>query len=218
LPIKKKSVPLHGFLQLELVLGTLKRYRIDLKSLLQATIYEFNYVLGNDFFEGVDGPEVKQGNVNVLLSVVHASSAFELEFHVKGIVTVPCDRCLDDMDVPVETVNRLVVTFGEAYAETSDEHVIVSEEEGFINVAWYMYEFIALAIPIKHVHEPGGCNEMMASKLNELCVDEVAGDDLFHEANETGDDTNNDNESFRKQDHKPTDPRWDALRNLMGDN
>ncbi|MDR0743491.1 MAG: DUF177 domain-containing protein [Tannerella sp.] len=210
---------MHGFLQLELVLGTLKTYQIDLKSLLPATVYEFNYALGDDFFESVDGPEVKQGNVNVSLSVIRASSAFELEFHINGMVTVPCDRCLDDMEVLIEAKNRLIVTFGEAYAETSDEHVIVSEEEGFINVAWYMYEFIALAIPIKHVHEPGGCNEMMMSKLNELCVDEVEdGDDLFHEAGETGDDVDNNSKPLRGESRRPVDPRWDALRDLMGDN
>jgi uncharacterized metal-binding protein YceD (DUF177 family) len=149
---------LHGFLQHELVLGTLKTYQINLKNFSRERVYEFNYVLGDDFFERVGGSEVKQGNVNVLLSVIHASSAFELNFYIAGKVTVTCDRCLDDMEVPVETENRLVVTLGEAYTETSDEHVIVSEEEGFINVAWYMYEFIALTIPVKHVHEPDGCN------------------------------------------------------------
>jgi uncharacterized metal-binding protein YceD (DUF177 family) len=222
LPIKKKSVPLHGFLQLELVLGTLKTYRIDLKNLFQGTAYEFNYVLGDDFFESVGGSEVKQGHINVLLSVIHASSAFELNFCIDGQVIVTCDRCLDDMEVPVETENRLIVTLGEAYAETSDEHVTVSEEEGFINVAWYMYEFIALAIPVKHVHESGGCNEMMASKLNELCVDEVEdGDDLFHkadEAGETGTDAGSDSKPVRGKRNKPADPRWEALRNLIGDN
>jgi uncharacterized metal-binding protein YceD (DUF177 family) len=219
LSIKKKSIPLHGFLQFKLVLETLKTYQIDLKSLLPATAYEFNYMLGDDFFESVDGPEVKQGNVNVLLSVIRVLSAFELDFYMSGMVAVPCDRCLDNIEVPIEVKNRLIVTFGEAYAETSDEHVIVSEEEGFINVAWYMYEFIALAIPIKHVHEPDGCNEMMASKLNEFCVDEVEdGDDLFHEAGETGDDADNNSESLCRKGRRPVDPRWDALRDLMGDN
>lgn len=33
--------------------------------------------------------------------------------------------------------------------------VIVPEEDGYINVAWFMYEFIALSIPMKHVHAPG---------------------------------------------------------------
>ena len=222
MPIKKKSVPLHGFLQLKLVLGALNTYQIDLKNLSPGTTYEFNYVLGDDFFDSVGGPEVKSGYVDVSLSVIHVSSAFELNFRIDGKVTVTCDRCLDDMELPVETENRLVVTFGEAHAEISDEHVIVSEEEGFINIAWYMYEFIALAIPIKHVHEPGGCNEAMASKLNELCVDEIDDDDdLFHKANEvneTGNGADLNNELLHEKEKKPADPRWEALRNLMGDN
>jgi len=29
-----------------------------------------------------------------------------------------------------------------------------------------MYEFVALAIPMKHVHAPGKCNKAMTSKLS----------------------------------------------------
>ena len=126
-------------------MGALRTYQIDLKSLSLADTYEFDYVLGDEFFKSVDGPEVRQGKVSVSLSVVRMSSAFELNFCIKGVVTGTCDRCLEDMEIPIETINRLIVTFGEMYAETSDEQIIVSEEEGFINVAWYMYEFIALA-------------------------------------------------------------------------
>ncbi|MDR2915355.1 MAG: DUF177 domain-containing protein [Tannerella sp.] len=183
---------------------TLKIYQIDLKNLSPAKTYEFDYVLDNEFFENVNGPEVKEGKVNVSLSVVRISSAFELDFRIEGVVTVTCDRCLDDMEIPVETINRLIITFGEMYAETSDEQIIISEEEGFINIAWYMYEFIALAIPMKHVHKPGECNEVMASKLNELCVDESEVDD--EEVPESEDDI------------QPVDPRWNVLRNLIGDN
>jgi len=192
-------------------LGTLKTYQIDLKNLSFADTYEFDYVLENEFFESVDGPEVRQGKVNVSLSVVRMSSAFELNFHIEGVVTVTCDRCLEDMEFEIETINRLIVTFGEMYAETSDEQVIVSEDDGFINVAWYMYEFIALAIPIKHVHEPGECDEEMASKLNELCVDEFDEDGASLE-NEDGETSEHEKSS------RPADPRWDALRNLIGDN
>ena len=192
-------------------MGTLKTYQIDLKNLSLADTYKFDYVLDNGFFESVDGLEVRQGKVNVSLSVVRMSSAFELGFRIKGVVTVSCDRCLEDMEIPVETINRLIVTFGEMYEETSDEQVIVSEEEGFINVAWYMYEFIALAIPIKHFHEPGECNEEMASKLSELCVDEVSEDDEFSKDGER-------EASGHEKSVKPTDPRWEALRNLIGDN
>jgi len=182
----------------------MKEYQIDLKYLSPATKYEFDYVLGNEFFDRVDGPEVRKGKVKVSLSVVCVSSVFELDFRMKGTVVVTCDRCLDELEIPVETTNRLVVTFGETYSEISDERIVISEEEGFINVAWYMYEFIALAIPIKHVHEPGDCNEAMASRLREFCVDERVEED---------DDISGLENHFRA-----TDPRWDALRNLTGDN
>ena len=184
-------------------MGTLKTYQIDLKNLSPAEVYKFDYVLDDEFFESVNGPEVRQGKVNVSLSVVRMSSTFELNFSLKGLVTVTCDRCLEDMEIPVEAINRLIVTFGEMYAETSDEQVIISEEEGFINVAWYMYEFIALAIPMKHIHNPGECNEVMASKLKELCVDELGEDDEVSETDRAS---------------QMVDPRWDALRNLIGDN
>ena len=208
-------------------MGTLKTYQIDLKSLSLADTYKIEYVLDNGFFESVDGPEVRQGKVNVSLSIVRMSSAFELGFRIKGVVTVSCDRCLEDMEIPVETINRLIVTFGETYTETSDEQVIISEEEGFINVAWYMYEFIALAIPIKHVHEPGECNEVMASKLKELCVDDVSEDGEISEDDDSEFSDEEDSEfsedkgretSGHEKGGKPADPRWEALRNLIGDN
>ena len=199
----KKSVPLHGFLQLEQTLGTLNKYQIDLKSLSLSEVYKFNFVLEDEFFECVDGPEVRQGKVNVSLNVVRASTTFELDFKIEGVVTVTCDRCLDEMEIPIETINRLVVTFGEMYAETSDEQIIVSEEEGFINVAWYMYEFIALAIPMKRVHDTGKCNEVMASKLQEVCVDNTTETDQFLNP---------------EDDNRPVDPRWNVLRDLVGDN
>ncbi len=182
-----------------LALEKLKKYQVDLKILSPSTIYKFDYLLDNDFFAQIDGPEVRKGKVNVSLSVVQIASDFEFDFTIHGIIIVDCDRCLDEMELSVETTNRLIVAFGEAYAETSDERVIVSEDDGFINVAWYMYEFIALAIPIKHVHNPGECNSLMESKLRELSVDELDDDDESLEA---------------EKDFEAIDPRWEALRYL----
>ena len=106
---------------------------------------------------------------------------------------------------------RLVVKFGKEYAEESDEVVVIPEEEGAINLAWFLYEFIALAVPMKHVHAPGKCNKAMSSKLKKHTArssdeteddfeDDMGGDDLALE-----DDGN----------ASPADPRWDALKGLL---
>ena len=193
------------------IVRTLDRYRIELKKLAPAASIHIEYVLDNEFFEAVEGQEIRKGKVNVSISIVGAPSAYELNFHFQGSIVGACDRCLEDMEIPIETENRLVVALGEAFSEISDEYIIISEEEGFLDVAWYMYEFIALAIPIQHIHEPGECNELMAAKLRELSLDEYREDERSDIEAEVI-------HPEQTKEYRQTDPRWDALRHLIGDN
>ncbi|HAR38724.1 MAG TPA: hypothetical protein DCS09_09235, partial [Porphyromonadaceae bacterium] len=94
------------------------------------------------------------------------------------------------------------------YSEESDEIVIIPEDEGEINIAWFLYEFIALTVPIKHVHPAGECNRMVSSKLRKHRA--VSTDDGDEDEVDMGDD-----EDFADEDDTPAnDPRWDALKGL----
>lgn len=188
-------------------MGKFDLYKIDLKNLSQGT-HIFEYQLGNTFFVDIDGDEVQKGKVNVTLTLKRTSVAFEMDFQLQGTVMVPCDRCLDDMELPVETQNRLVVKFGETYAEESDEVVVIPENEGAINLAWFLYEFIALAVPIKHVHAPGKCNKTMSSKLKKHSA--RSADDQDDDDFDDSSDVNIEEDTV-----DTTDPRWDALKGLI---
>ena len=183
-------------------------YKISLKNLSQGT-HTFEYELDRKYFEAIDGDEVKKGNVKATVAVKKTSSAFEFDFHLNGIVQVSCNRCLDDMNQEIDSHNRLIVKFGEAYDETSDEIVVIPEEEGEINIAWFLYEFIALSIPIKHVHVPGECNKTMSTKLRKHRVSSADDD----EGAEDGDIIATD-DVFSDEDETASDPRWDALKGL----
>ena len=52
------------------------------------------------------------------------------------------------MNLLVSSTDKLLVKFGHEYAEEGDNLIVIPEEEGEINVAWFMYEFVALAIPM----------------------------------------------------------------------
>lgn len=182
-------------------------YNIPLKDLSEGT-HLFEYDLDRKFFDAIDGDEVRKGDVAVKLTVRRTSTAFEMSFDIKGVVKIPCTRCLDDMSQEVETSERLIVKFGLEYSEESDEIVIIPEDEGEINIAWFLYEFIALAIPIKHVHPPGECNRIVSSKFRKHRA--VSSDD--------DDDDNEgeaDEEDFAEEEEtQSNDPRWDALKGL----
>lgn len=187
-------------------MGKFELYTIDLKNLTPGT-HDFEYLLENKFFVDIDGNEVQKGHVHVQLTVKKSLMAFELNFQIAGTVIIPCDRCLDDMELPIETQDKLIVKFGKEYAEESDEIVIVPEEEETINVAWFMYEFIALAIPIKHVHAAGKCNKAMAAKLRQHTA--ISRDDLSEPLDEGSEEVSD------EQDASVSDPRWDALKGLF---
>lgn len=183
-------------------------YNISLKNLSQGA-HTYTYELDRKFFEAIDGDEVRKGKVQVELIVKKTSSTFEFSFELKGLVQVPCNRCLDDMNQEIDSKNRLIVKLGKEYSEESDEVIIIPEDEGEINIAWFLYEFIALNIPIKHVHAPGSCNRIMSSKLRKhkaVNRDDAEEDDDTGEEDDLdlGDDDN----------AETTDPRWDALKGL----
>ena len=194
-------------------MGKFKLYNVDLKN-LSPGVHEFEYLLENKFFVDIDGDEVQKGKVKVHLTVKRTSVAFEMNFQIEGVVMVPCDRCLDDMEIPIDTHNRLVVKFGKEYAEESDEVVVIPEDEGAINLAWFLYEFIALAIPMKHVHAPGKCNKAVSSKLHKHLRTKADEDDAEDEIFIEGEDALPGGDVEETQ----IDPRWNELKKILDNN
>ena len=154
-------------------------------------------------------PVTESSDVHVKINYME-NGKLQIEGTCKLTVEIPCDRCLDDMEIPIDTHNRLVVKFGKEYAEESDEVVVIPEDEGAINLAWFLYEFIALAIPMKHVHAPGKCNKAMSSKLKKHTARSTEDGDEEYEDDSVEED-------IAIDDDVPvtTDPRWDGLKGLL---
>jgi uncharacterized metal-binding protein YceD (DUF177 family) len=190
-----------------------EQYNIVLKDIVDETrLYEFD--LDNAYFKKIDSPEVQIGNIKAKVSVQKKMNTYDLKFELNGIVNIPCDRCLDNMEQPIQYKEKLQVKFGDKFSE-EDEIVIVPESDGGINIAWFLYEFIVLNIPIKHVHATGECNKTMVSNLKK------------HITRQKNDDDDDDDDStaldFESEDDfsisdNQTDPRWDSLQNIIENN
>ncbi len=172
---------------------------------------QYEYVLDNQFFADIDAPEVQKGQLHVNLAVKKNLGVYVLDFHIAGNVVVPCDRCLDDMEIPVEADNTLKVKLGLEFSD-GDDFVIIPEDEGYINVAWFIYEFIALSLPMKHVHALGECNEAMLGALNEhLAISLDEDEDL------EADDSTDHSEEL-EEGNRVFDSRWNELKKILDNN
>lgn len=163
----------------------------------------YEFLIDTELFKKIDGDaDIQKGSVKVSLVVKKTAGAFEFSFDCQGTVYVPCDRCLDEMPIEINSQNKLYVKFGAEYAEESDEIVIIPEEEGEINVVWFIYEFITLSIPMKRVHPSGKCNKMMSSKLNK------------YKAGSTSTNDEEDEVEASEEETETNDPRWESLKDL----
>ena len=169
---------------------SLELMKIDLKGLKEDTAVR-DFDLDEGFFAVLDGSQLEHGALHVSVSIRKMAGFFELQFHTEGTVVVTCDRCLDDMEQPIATDDRLTVKLGDTYSE-DDDTVTIDENEGILDISWFIYEFIMLAIPIKHVHAPGKCNSAMTQKLEELSGAVRSG----------------------KEEAETVDPRWSKLTEL----
>lgn len=126
-----------------------------------------DYTIGDDFFQQIDGL-IQRGQVKTTLRIEgNARTVFRFYFHSEGKVFAPCDRCLADVEVPIDTDDILSVKLGAEYSDEG-EIIVVPENEGVIDVSQFIYELIALSLPMKLVHEEGQCDAAMMATLEQL--------------------------------------------------
>jgi uncharacterized metal-binding protein YceD (DUF177 family) len=172
-----------------------KEYGIPFSGLKEGK-YEFNYSIGNAFFESFGYDDFNDAQITLQLQLTKLSTMLEVEMKATGTVNVDCDLTGEAYDQPIEASLELVVKFGDEFNNEDGEILIIPHGEHQINVAQYIYEMLVLAVPSKRIH-PGVLDGTLKSdilkKLEEL------------QPKETIDNKDK------------TDPRWDALKNLLTD-
>lgn len=161
--------------------------------------HHFEYQINNAFFENFDYDEFQNSDIKVAVVLDKKSNMLELEFKHKGTVNVPCDLTGEDFDLPIKGKMKLIVRFGEAFNNDNEELLILPFGEFEIDIIQYIYEMIALSVPLKRVHpgvKDGSLKTEALDKLKELQV----------------------KEEVKKEDKEENiDPRWDKLKQLLTD-
>lgn len=146
---------------------TLSEYTIKFEGLKQGThFYEFE--VDNRFFEEFDYLDYERSAFKIDLEFIKQSTMMLLKFNFKGTITVPCDRCLDEVDVDVEGEENLIVKFGNEIYEDTEDILVLPVHEHELNVAAYIYEYIQVNIPQKRVHAEGLCNQDVIKELEKV--------------------------------------------------
>lgn len=169
----------------------LKDFKIPFKG-LSIGVHNYQWTIDKKFFEAIENPEFEDSNLAIAMNLDKQERIMVLTFSIQGKVDVICDRCLEDLEIPVDVQEEIFVKFGTEREEEDDNVIILPESEYQIDVSQMINEFITLAMPLKKAHKEDengvvGCNKDVIKKLEE---------------------------HSRK---KTTDPRWDKLKDIKLD-
>ncbi len=191
--LEKKGI--FARLKLALKMKEHKEYGIPFSGLKEGK-HQFKFSIENKFFVAFGYDEFNAANITLELELNKQPTMLELDLKGEGTVNVDCDLTGESFDQPISSQLELVVKFGEEFNNEDDEILIIPHGEHQINVAQYIYEMLVLAVPSKRIH-PGVLDGTLKSdilkKLEELQP----------------------KETIKNKDK--TDPRWDALKNLLTD-
>ncbi|MCF0168515.1 MAG: DUF177 domain-containing protein, partial [Bacteroidales bacterium] len=98
---------------------------------------------------------------------------------VEGSATVECDRCLDNLVLPVEVSDSFVVREAADYdgdeIDEADNVLIIDESETDINLDQCVYDMICCSLPLQKVHNDGECNPEIIARLHQAVEENAAG-------------------------------------------
>ncbi len=154
--------------------------------------HEFEIHIEDSFFKKFENSIIQKADVDVLVVLDKQETMILFDFTIEGEVIVECDRCLEDLYLPIESYDELVVKFGDEQETESEEVFVIPTKSYELDVSQFIYEYISLQVPMRNVHdeEENGqtCNEDVLKQLEKHRVHE--------------------------EETPPPDPRWDGLKGI----
>lgn len=160
--------------------------------------HQFEYQINKKFFEEFGFNEFESCEIKVNVAFEKKATMLELAFKHKGTVNVTCDVSGEQFDMPVKGNIKLVVQFGDEFNNDNEELLILPVGEHQLDTKQYIYEMIALSIPLKRVHPGVKDGTLKTEALDKLKENSVK-------------------EKKEEKQEEEIDPRWDKLKQLLTD-
>ncbi len=174
------------------------QYNIEYKGLKEG-VHEFEFEVDNRFFDHFEDSLIDKGEIKIKVLLEKRSTFIQLHLKIKGWVELTCDRCLGLYQQKIKNKADLFVKFSENEKADADDVIWVHPDEHAINLAQAFYEYISLAIQLRHIHPKNkngkrDCDPEMLKKIEAYNV-------------KNSDEPNS-----------SIDPRWEALKKLRNNN
>ena len=124
---------------------------------------EFFWQADREFFNNFENAEILDAQLDAAVIVEKSGRYLGVDCEVRGKVTVECDRCLDELDMPVDVEIKLSVKYGmEENSEDPQpgerEVIFIPDTDAEFDMSQIIYDYVCLSLPMQRMHDEGDCN------------------------------------------------------------
>lgn len=136
---------------------------------LAAGLTEFEGHADKEFFAKNENTEVLDADLQVRIAVVKKTAVLDADLDIQGTITVPCDRCLGPVAMPVAASGRFRLRLADSDAPIEDdqEEVFLTEGSDELDLAQEVYDYALLALPLQRFHKDGECDAAALDYLSQ---------------------------------------------------
>jgi len=161
-------------------------------------LHEYEFHVDADFFLEFESKAVERGEFDIIVEMDRRETMLDLLFKIKGDYEAPCDRCLADIKIPLDSEQRILIKFDDFGKEDTDEVIYISTEETNLNVANLIYEFVSISLPMSNTID---CEENNYKYCDEKVLD------YYEELEEQA-------EQLEEEEKERNTAVWDALKDI----
>ncbi len=168
-------------------------FLIPLNGLIEGKT-QFSWLAYKKFFEDFENSEILDARLEIEAIVEKSGSYICVDCQVDGYLVLECDRCLEQLTMPIEVDIRLSVKYGiEELTEDTDDSEDAEDEEREIifleqdiaelDMRQIIYDYVCLSLPIQRVHPEGECNPEVLKHLMGFGKEEISEEPEEEESN-----------------------------------
>lgn len=134
--------------------------------------HTFHYDVDHHFVNKYENTDISHADLICDVEIKISTGHIEVDVIVNGTIKVPCDRCLQVIDLPIDRRFDLIVKYGEETKEDG-EIIYLARNEPNLNLEKPLYDLIRLSLPLVNVYdcendEEPPCDEVMLDKMDSI--------------------------------------------------
>lgn len=120
---------------------------------------QVEFEIDDDFLTHFPKALMSGCQAKAVLTIDKFTSHLQIHFDLTGTVKVECDRCAEEMLLPIAAEHTVIYSYEKKFKNQDDEEldiVYIHENDNRLVLVQDFYDFLTIALPLRKVHEDVG--------------------------------------------------------------